>query len=614
MKITAGLFSHMVLQRTKQNVCDAWIEGTCRGKGRVQVRVRRGGRTLRGFNRVSIGRATGRRFSARLRGLPRGGPYEIELRLEGHDSITTARDVLVGDVWVLGGQSNMQGCGVRKGAATPHPLVRAFFMDDHWAVAEDPIHNLWDAVDAVHEGLQEDRVRGVGPGVSFAKAMLEHTGVPQGLIACAHGGTSMSQWDPSLKGLGGRSLYGATVRRLKTNGNRVAGVVWYQGESDATDDSVPHYTKRLKALITAFRRDAQNPRLPFIAVQLGRHTGESFRARCWNAIQDQQRRSLGAGPHCALVPAIDLPLDDQIHIGSRGQAILGRRLARAMCVVCEGRRAGLPPIDLGSVRVQPDAATGLGNVVVRFENLEGGLESAGRPQGFTIVDDAPVAALFDVRIEGTRAVLRTALPPAQLQSLWLHYGYGVDPACTLADGSGRPVPVFGPVPLGPLRAVSPFVRSCRVSRLCPGAGDLRGLAYPRRPGALGFTRREFPSNFLDLHEQIQAAGDDRTFWFACRIRCPEPMRLGVLLGYDGPVKLWVDGRPWLHVPEGTNPAIPDKSRVEFRAAKGIHEVVVALGTNRARAWGILLRFERTDLAKRRLEKGPDDWNLPETLG
>ena len=45
--------------------------------------------------------------------------------------------------------------------------------------------------------------------LEIAKEMLRRTGVPQGLIACAHGGTSMAQWSPKLKRLGGDSLYGA---------------------------------------------------------------------------------------------------------------------------------------------------------------------------------------------------------------------------------------------------------------------------------------------------------------------------------------------------------------------------------------------------------------------
>ena len=60
--------------------------------------------------------------------------------------------------------------------------------------------------------------KGAGPGVSFANEMFRLTGVPQGLICCAHGGTTMAQWDPKLKKDGDNSLYGAMLNRVKRNG------------------------------------------------------------------------------------------------------------------------------------------------------------------------------------------------------------------------------------------------------------------------------------------------------------------------------------------------------------------------------------------------------------
>ncbi len=175
------------------------------------ARVTRGGRVLTGYAAKAVGTARGGKFEGRLSGLPVGGPYEITLTIPGNVPETlTVSDLLVGDVWLLGGQSNMEGCGFRKDRAKPHPLVRAFYMTDEWRVAEDPIHQLWAAVDWVHnQGVKspDPLERGVGPGVGFGQEMHRLSGVPQGLIACGHGGTSMSQWDPALKKEGGRSLY-----------------------------------------------------------------------------------------------------------------------------------------------------------------------------------------------------------------------------------------------------------------------------------------------------------------------------------------------------------------------------------------------------------------------
>ena len=92
------------------------------------------------------------------------------------------------------------------------------------------------------------------------------------------------------------------------------------------------------------------------------------------------------------------------------------------------------------------------------------------------------------------------------------------------------------------------------------------------------------------------------------------MKLALILGYDGPVKAWVDGKQLVHDPNGVNPATPEKSTVKFKAEAGEHEVIVALGTNRGAAWGIFLRFERLGLTKTQLVKGSGYYTMPEILG
>src|SRR3989304_5658203 len=76
--------------------------------------------------------------AGRIEGIPTGGPDGVELRL--HDSgggeVAGAKvdHVLVGDLWILAGQSNMQGVGVLKNVEPPSPLVHAFDMADRWQV------------------------------------------------------------------------------------------------------------------------------------------------------------------------------------------------------------------------------------------------------------------------------------------------------------------------------------------------------------------------------------------------------------------------------------------------------------------------------------------------
>ena len=205
-------------------------------------------------------------------GLAVGGPYEI-------DGI---HDVLVGDLWVLAGQSNMEGVGDLVDVETPLPFVHSYQSRERWAVAEEPLHWLGESPQLVHHKLggreqvpdEPDprdigRIKGAGLGLTFAKTRYAQTGIPVGLIPSAHGGTSMQQWDPARKGEGGGSLYGATLSRFQSTGGKVAGILWYQGESDANPNDLPLYKDRMTKLVQSFRADFGQPNLPFYIVQIG---------------------------------------------------------------------------------------------------------------------------------------------------------------------------------------------------------------------------------------------------------------------------------------------------------------------------------------------------------
>ncbi len=603
MKISQGLFDRMVLQRDRNNLCAARFAGACAGAGRIMARVMRRGKVVKGFARVPVGRAARGAMRGRLRGLPAGGPFEIELWLEDSAGRATEalkiRDVLVGDVWILGGQSNMQGVGRLAEAAKPEKRVRAFYMDDRWAVARDPVHDLSLAIDRVHTDLNGGQrpgrspTHGTGPGVAFGQAMARLTGVPQGLLACAHGGTSMQQWSPAARKLGGRSLYGAMLRRFHKNGGRVAGVVWYQGCSDATPEAAPLYTRRMKALVKAMRRDLGDARLPFAAVQIAGVFVPWDRA-CWNSIQDQQRRLPEAIARCVVAPAIDLDYADLIHLSGPAQARLGRRLAQAMGALRGDPGAGRLPIALRS-------ATIVGSQIkVVFANVMGKLRAAGKPAGFTLAESKSGNAIYRVDLRGHTAWLSLTAPPAaQAVADRLHYGFGLAPHCNITDAADRSLPVFGPVFLGQPMKTSENVTRWLVSRALPSAGILRGLAYPRNRKALGFAAREFPGGLADLHlDLFRCAPGDRLVYFAVGLDCPERMKLIAGLGYDGPVKVWIDRRLRFYDPRGTNPANADKARIPFSAAAGRHEILIALGSNHGKAWGVCLRFMRRAASER----------------
>ncbi|MHB9130573.1 MAG: sialate O-acetylesterase [Armatimonadota bacterium] len=611
MKITTGLFDHIVLQRDAQNFSDALITGTCTTDGPVQARVLQDGTPVNGLNGQVIGQVKDDAFEARLCGLPAGGPYEVELTI-GSDRLTV-HDVLVGDVWVLAGQSNMQGCGANADRAEPHPLVRAFYMDDRWAVAEDPIHNMDQCVDQVHIDLcggmrpAPATTRGVGPGVAFGREMLALTGVPQGVLACAHGGTSMAQWDPKLKRHGGRSLYGATIRRFKKNGGNIAGVVWYQGCSDAFPETAAVYTPRMQALVRSLRRDFGDANLPFVAVQISRVYGGTDIFPSWNDIQEQQRRLPETIRGCAVVPAIDLDMDDSIHLSGKSQNRLGRRLASAMQVLRLG--TGKPSITLKKISVKSNQMNGWTDIIVEFANVEGKLQALGNPSGFDVIDGSGANGLYRIDLDGNRAILHTAWSPLEVEEKSLCYGAGLWPYCNITDGADRSLPVFGPIRIRQPRAVTGFVRRLQVSDCQPATGSIKALAYPADQRSLNFHTCDFSADFCDLHATLATAGD-AVVYYLCHIDCSEPMQLNALVGYDGPVKVWIDGVQQFCDPNGNNPAIRDSAKLHFAADAGRHEILIALDSHQGRAWGVFLRFERTDVPQRLVKRGPDFYSMP----
>lgn len=455
MKITMGLFDNMVLQRDRRNRSRAYFKGEADRDGALFVRVGARGKTMKGFERIKAGRVRQNKLAGLLKGLPAGGPYDIEISIEDAPGQIAERrrirNVLVGDVWILGGQSNMEGIGYLKYAARPNSNVRAFYMDDRWATARDPIHNLSKAVDQVHADLNGGTPPlrapqiGVGPGVAFGQEMQKRTGVPQGLIACAHGGTSMSQWDPALKTKGSRSLYGAMLRRFRKNGGRIAGVVWYQGCSDANAEHI-HYTRRMTTLVKNMRRDFGAARLPVVMAQIAGVYSSDFNPDFWNSVQEQQRRLPEKIKYLQVAPAIDLSFDDIIHISGADQNRLGQRLAQAMRVLKHDRQAGRPPPGLSEIIRATDKISGLQTIYVKFRNVMGRLQAAGRPCGFSVIQKNAGAApvIFRVDLEGATAILRTNLPPGR-QPLAVAYGHGLAPYCNITDAADRSLPVFGPV-------------------------------------------------------------------------------------------------------------------------------------------------------------------------
>ncbi len=478
MTITTGLQDYQVLQRDESDRGSILCRGTCQQDGDVVARVLSEGKSPQKLDGHRVGEAKGGAWSARIRDIPVGGPYRIELKIVGPPGdvlgATARGNVLVGDLWILAGQSNMQGRGAMIGVATPSPWVHCYGMNEKWSIASEPLHWLRESPDPVHhrgaprkelenarKGVRPKVARGAGLGLPFAKELHARTGVPIGLVPCAHGGTSMAQWDPAKKDLGGESLYGSMLRRFTAVGGRVTGILWYQGEAETRPDSKPQeYRDGLERFIASVRSDCDDPNLPFYLVQISRTTNRAS-AQGWMSVRENQRLIGREMPGVVTVSAIDLDLDDRIHIGTSGLKRLGRRLAVvADCELFGNDTAATGP-QLKSAAVE-DAVWGgyrvaRGAVRVTFDNVNGQLKPDCHIAGFSLrADDGTEGPeLFDVMVDPQKqnsilCLMGKSIPLGM--NLW--YGYGLNPYCNAVDELDMGVLAFGPVPLEPATATT----------------------------------------------------------------------------------------------------------------------------------------------------------------
>ena len=239
-QVTQGATDDQVFQRNDNNQADIALSGTAtlRGAARVRARVQRRHVTVEGFDWKDVANvAKGGAWKATLKGLPVGGPYNVDLQLvdrRGNElAATGVRSLLVGDLWILAGQSNMQGVGNLVNTEPTSHVVHSFNMRDEWVIAEDPLHSRPDAADSVHWGQNDqgepvrltgaeadayhrERTRGAGLGLDSGHADIRLPQRPRAirrgvahLPARAEPGVRRvhrrrARADPSLPGRDGR--------------------------------------------------------------------------------------------------------------------------------------------------------------------------------------------------------------------------------------------------------------------------------------------------------------------------------------------------------------------------------------------------------------------------
>lgn len=373
----APLFQdHAVLQR------DATVPVWGRAEPGERVTVRFAGQTA-----GAVAAADGR-WSLELAPLA-ADTTARELVVTGRNRIVV-HDVLVGDVWLCAGQSNMQmaaasAANVAKEAAEAHyPHIRQFKAANQFStVPRDTVGGDWKACSPSTFGAF------TAAGIYFAERIWQETGVPVGLINCTYGNTPISSWrseaaiarepavldwwaaqtrldPPPRPHRRPAACYNGMVCPLLPYALR--GCLWYQGESDATEAETlaPAYAGQFQGLIREWRRAFRQDKLPFFWVQLAGYGQAGQRA--WVEVREAQAAALVL-PHTGQAVAVDAGDATTIHPPNK-QAV-GDRLARLALRRVYGRDIQ----DSGPVPARAIAAAGA--VRVKFENAADGLSAHG---------------------------------------------------------------------------------------------------------------------------------------------------------------------------------------------------------------------------------------------
>ncbi len=362
VKLPAVIGSHMVLQRAQ--VCPIW--GWAEPGEEVTVE-------FAGQKLATKGDAQGK-WTVSLRAM-KANVTPQNMTVTGKNKLVL-EDLLVGEVWLCSGQSNMEwpvaasDKSKEEIAAGNHPRIR------HIKIPHRPSDKP--ESDVTTDGWQVCSSATVGNfsavGYFFGRKLMEDLDVPVGLIGCNWGGTRIEPWIspvgfqsvPALKkdfadkldkfpeltdkkdkdgkveiGADGKptqvvnhqtalALYNGMVHPLVPFAIR--GALWYQGESNNGEGMLYH--EKMKALIAGWRNVWSNPRMPFYYVQLApfNYGGDATKlAGIWEA----QTATLEV-PDTGMAVTTDIGNTKDIH--PRNKQEVGRRLALWALTKTYGKR------------------------------------------------------------------------------------------------------------------------------------------------------------------------------------------------------------------------------------------------------------------------------------
>ena len=433
---------------------------------------------FRGHEQTTVADALGQ-WSVYLPPGAAGGPFQLTVK---GSSTITLEDVLVGDVWVASGQSNME-FEMRKASTAAADLPKATnnrirLMTVKKVFSDYPLTDVggmsWTA------SSPESARDFSAVAWYFAREIEEHEHVPVGVIDSTWGGTLAESWT-SLTALGAdpglapvftarghmTEREAAALLKEPVNARQVAeakaqgkpvpkfpwhpllnmwgpaqlwngmiapitpfpirGVIWYQGESNSALERAPTYERLFRTLIEDWRRQWQIGDFPFLYVQIANFVSTPLED--WAPIREAQRRALGLR-NTGMAVTIDIGNPDDVH--PTDKVTVGRRLALAARAITYGEQLEYSGPLYRQVTPEGDSLR------VWFDHA-GGLEAKGALTGFEVAGEDGQFAPAEAKIDGSTVVLRSATVPMPVTA---RYGWANSPECHLYNSAGLPASPF----------------------------------------------------------------------------------------------------------------------------------------------------------------------------
>ncbi len=355
------------------------------------------------------------RFITKLSTPEAGGPYTIDIQVGTFTK--QIKNILIGEVWLCSGQSNMQWNSNNKLQEMLDELPNAKndnvrLLNVSNVAALTPQQNFFDTW---KESNPQSAVGFSAIAYFYAKKLSATLNVPVGVINASWGGTAAEVWtpselvfnDPELKQNSSKqlpsaskphepgALWNSMINPLV--GYQIAGVLWYQGETNAPTHS--GYHKLFTTMINAWR-NAWGYEFPFYYAQIAPYTYKSKPEEQQGALLREAQTKTLALPKTAMVVLTDL-VPDVTNIHPTRKKEVADRFADIALSETYGKVAD----DVKSPVYKSHTVDG-NKIIVEFDYLKGSLKVQGKSiTDLFIANESQHFVAADFKINGNKLIV-----------------------------------------------------------------------------------------------------------------------------------------------------------------------------------------------------------------